>query len=114
MAEVGTALRAQGFGAHPAVAAVHPFLDRAGNGRLPEAGPPQPASNLVSDSNSLAPQQMQAYCPGVQWSSYLPVKGRSVAAWRVTSKASGSAPFSASKAFHSASVRVVCLVMMNS
>src|SRR5207245_11590562 len=41
-------------------------------------GQPQWASNLVSDSNNLAPQRAHRYAPGVLVSQYSPVKGRSV------------------------------------
>ena len=59
VAQVGAALRAHGFGAHHAVAAVGDLLDRARARAREKLGQPQPASNLVTESNSLAPQQMQ-------------------------------------------------------
>src|SRR3954470_16614270 len=52
-------------------------------------GHPQPASNLVSDSNSRVPQPMHRYVPGSSLLQYSPVNGRSVPFLRVTWYCSG-------------------------
>src|ERR1700756_5633077 len=52
-------------------------------------GQPVPESNLVSDVNKGAPQPKQWYVPGSLVFQYLPVKARSVPAWRVTWYCSG-------------------------
>jgi hypothetical protein len=47
-------------------------------------GQPLPESNLSSELNSAAPQQVHRQVPGsLQW-LYFPVNGRSVPLWRVT------------------------------
>src|SRR6201994_4693227 len=65
---------------------------------LENDGQPQPASNLVSDSNSGVPQPMHRYVPSASWFQYSPVNGRSVPFCRVTRYCSG-----VSCDFHSAS-----------
>src|SRR6201981_2762597 len=62
-------------------------------------GQPVPESNLVSDVNKGAPQPTQWYVPGSLVFQYLPVKARSVPAWRV-----GLFCWGASCACHSASL----------
>src|SRR5580658_3369787 len=60
-------------------------------------GQPVPDSNLVLESKRTVLQQMQVYRPSAWLLAYLPVKGTSVPAWRVTSNCSGVNCF-----FHSA------------
>ncbi len=48
------------------------------------AGQPVPDSNFVLESNKGVPQHTQAYIPSLFSFQYLPVKGASVPAWRVT------------------------------
>ena len=47
-------------------------------------GQPVPESNFVSEPKSSAPQPRQRYMPAVFSSTYAPVNGGSVAAWRRT------------------------------
>ncbi len=83
MAQVRTALAAQGFHPHHAVPAVGTLGNGLGQG-LGKAGPAATGIEFCHEVNKAAPQQMQWYWPACQCWLKRPVNGRSVAAWRVT------------------------------
>lgn len=58
MAQMGFAHGTHGFGTQHTVGAVNPFFDGGWVRSLVKLGQPQPASNLVLESNNLASQQM--------------------------------------------------------